>query len=330
MCVLDSQCFPHILDRILEYSSPEDLLSFRSTSHDLRNRADKLLFDHISISCRSTHWGEVVEATPHGSNLRFEFLSLNFTGSEPNDPVLAASQAAEAGEHGRSDAAAHAVSRKYIRARIEATTAVDRVLVFLDQFFGPQDPPLWPHWRVYRTRVSPDRDLGLMLHRKGAPGYSLALYCRPGALGSLNCPLGLYAYYAVKLDPRDWIPPRRIDLVVHLLARETRCEEHWGGYERQGIPPTDETDTRSAGLTIVGGGQECRRAMGLDASASDDMVRAVIDKRGDVVFRSPVAEWRHGIRLVSPDEYVREVGEVQAALETRSNPYADGPAEYLP
>jgi hypothetical protein len=106
-------------------------------------------------------------------------------------------------------------------------------------------------------------------------------------------------------------------------------------------------------VTVVGGAELCREAVGAPPDASEDEFYAASDafilqqsEAGpelaayfghDDLFLEydgiPVAEvialWRNHIRFVAPEVYLAEVGAERVALETKLNPYVGPPVEYL-
>jgi hypothetical protein len=325
---LDASAFPHLLDLILSYASPEALLPVRATSRDFHARADKRLFEHITIM-RTRH---IAAVTPVGASLRFEWR-------EAYAPSLFDAR----------DPPAHERLRQYIEHRMQAAPVLDVPdgsgldSHFLRYFMGTREAGNVP---MYRTLLAGDvitvaGDRGTITLRDGFP----VLVGFRGAVQHPCC---------------------RRELVVHLLDGARR---YHSGF-KMGMPKH---------VTIVGGAQACRRAMGLAPDAGSDKLEAAFHdpaKRAsyDDIIRaissSPQApyppstlsdktlpsmalinllnrdeddlgcSWNspcskgithvETVRFLSPEAYAAEVGAVQVALETKDNPYVGPPATYLP
>jgi hypothetical protein len=356
MPILDSQSFPHLLDTVLEYSALGDLLRYRHLSRYVRDKADKLLFEHVFISIRSTDGGwQVLYATPIGTHLKFEWDCPTLVLSEDSDTdsgTASTSTIAEGHDQlGQSDGSvdndvsddddqgdqshqedpARLAARTYFASRVKAAYIVD---------YDSDNRKLCTHRRedisdfldthLYRRHTPPSRCPGLTLYSDIVDGFSrctLAVNCHPGLLGPQKAP-ALYEWLVKSYFPRenmDWDQ----DFVVHLLAGEGCSSYLLNSPER---PDWDvfEGDTPEMKITIVGGAKECRRVLGLDTSVSDEAVRAAVDVAFDaVISQERVSKWRQAIRFTSPEAYKQEVGARCFTLETQLNPYDGVPAVHL-
>lgn len=76
--MLDSTFYPHIFDTIVKVAPPESLLVLRAYSQVMRERADRLLFEHVVVtfppSAINSRCSFKAVLTPFGSNLHFEWL----------------------------------------------------------------------------------------------------------------------------------------------------------------------------------------------------------------------------------------------------------------
>jgi hypothetical protein len=188
--------------------------------------------------------------------------------------------------------------------------------------------------KVIRTEISPG--WGLRLIEKSRRRVAATLNATPGALGSFSALL-VYAHL-VAYSLASLCNVREV--VLHLL---------WDKEAGRGLGPCMPegcvwahtayskylSSRPPVRLTVVGGEQEFRRAIGVDEQASADAVNHAVHTAASYYCSKngcweDVAEWCSAIRTVSPEEYAQEVGEVQVARETRSNPYIGVPVVYLP
>jgi hypothetical protein len=105
------------------------------------------------------------------------------------------------------------------------------------------------------------------------------------------------------------------------------------------LPPSKAGDP--VRVTVVGGAEEIRRSLSLPMCAGEEAVLKAIERLAE---SQPVKNGRDAqfnfyppsrfksFRCISPEQYAAEVGEVQAALETRLDPYTctGASATYVP
>lgn len=361
---LDARAFPHILDTIVRFASPESLLALRGASRDLRLRADSRLFEHVEIVIATEDengaTGLHAMVRPHGSDLRFEWLAKDDPDQGPDS---------DRGQDLPSRDALELRTRVALRAHVQQQLQHTRAI---DVHHSPHPPPI-PSLDVVSAAI---RHLGrgpVLVRRFGTltssqpptskfyhagldashqvvfgdlygshayDRYVCVLHCRPGDVASGT---------KLLVDPLHYVPSpgRRQEMVVHLLHTEERT---WAN------PRASQSVMRqllwilvsrfdgefyelggSFEMTVVGGGVECRAALGLPAAATQeefydavdrtvrDSVRDMSEKEVDELC----ARWRRFLAFVSPEEYRARVGARQHALETKFDPYSGPPARYV-
>lgn len=361
---LDAQAFPHILEAVVQFASPECLLALRGASRDLRARVDRILFEHVEVVIptedKHNATGMHASVRPLGSNLSFEWLAR-----PTEDPDQDTSDPCQATPRGKEEIRARAALRAYVQERLQHACAIDlhypqhglaasstkavadairhlgRGPIVVRRFGEPSSTQ--PGYsRDFHSGLDASHQVvfGELYGSHAFDRYVCVLHCRPGDVA-----------HGTKLlvDPLHYVPSpgRRQEMVVHLLHTDKRT---WANPRASQsvmrqilwiITARFEGDFYELGgsfeMTVVGAMDEARAAVGLPASATRDefydavdrMVRADVRDMSSKEVDEMYARWRRCLSFVTPDEYAAKVGARQHALETKVDPYSGPPAQYV-
>lgn len=352
MPVLDSQSFPHILETVVNFASPELLLAFRACSRDLRIRADIRLFEHIEVVFpsipqdiilrdKSSYPANIVEVAvrPFGSNLTFEWLA------DPDRLFVPDATATDADLIARWDLRAR-VQEHVPKARLLDISGqacwdapAESLIVFEEAWWNIGwegvvlrrlgQPSNW-FWHLnnvpsFRSEVL----FGDMPGNWTAGRCVRLIHCSPGDVAD-NC--GVQPF--TKRRPQSFEAGVK-EVVLHLLRSDTlnpSRSSHKASILTQILRlPFQFKIDRPAQVTVVGGTEECRIAAGLLATASQAEFYSELELKAALeVYVTPgYRSIRSCIRFVTPDEYAAEVGVEQLAFETKVDPYTGPPVAYI-
>jgi hypothetical protein len=344
---LDASAYPHILDRILNYASPNTLLAFRATSRDFHERASRRLFEHITLTSFD---GPVLAIVPAGSSLRFEYMDGYSRARLPPPPP----------KFDRGDFLARARVRTYIHRMVKLARVFD------------QPPHLWYNRDL---RLNYDQRLPEL---RGVPVHRSFVYGVFTIAGS-RCSI---AYRHPHIDMARLLDivacrPQGEEVVVHLLQGHRELYlGHDGEMPKHLTIVGGAQSCRSAAWLAPNAGNDELEAVLRDpalisayaprdfGSSSDPHLHEALPETacpsGSSTLWKPgsldeAARWDHfdrrmghflepreqrdrskllsgveTLRFLSPEEYADKVGEAQVALETKANPYVGPPAVYLP
>ncbi len=328
--MIDSQFFPHILDAVVASAPPEALMALRRTSRDMRTAADARLFTHLRALDVSVPSARVIAVQPIGTPFTFEWIrrphSTHLCSLPPDYSGCGRCRQAR-------EAAARAPTRAYVDARVRDARVLDmweadphRTLAntfatppsavedavasaAVSRTVAPEGSSGYRHLftavnelgRHYFSVLAADVETRTGGRRAKAMHFAPRMYTgliRPGR------PEGLSSTFMFWEDLKEDMPD---EVVVHLLDRPADAQEDPGHVSGGG----SNAQPRLCKTTLVGGGAAIRTYLGLDPSA-------------------PASElpYRSWLRILTPEEYLAEVGPEQVALETKADPYSGSPAVY--
>lgn len=352
MPVLDSQSFPHILETVVNFASPELLLAFRACSRDLRVRADIRLFEHVEVVFpsipddiilrdKSSYPANIVEVAirPFGSNLTFEWLA------DPDRLFVPDPTATDADLIARSELRArvqeHVPKARLLDISIQACwgAPANSLMVFLEAWWNIgwervvlRRMGLPSNWSWHLNNIPSFRSevlFGGMTGNWTAGRCVLLLDCSPGSIAENH---GVESFNKRRLHP---VEAQVQHVVLHLLRSDNldpSPSSHGASILTQILRlPFQFKDNRPAQVTVVGGTEECRVAAGLPATASQAEFYSELELKAALqVYVTPgYRSIRSCIRFVTPDEYAAEVGAEQHAFETKVDSYTGPPVAYI-
>ncbi|BEJ13043.1 hypothetical protein CspHIS471_0302170 [Cutaneotrichosporon sp. HIS471] len=307
--IIDASAFPHILEAICSHSSGRDLLAFRQTCKAMKRQADKQLFRHVELVSYRRGDKCFVEVQPFRSNIAFECADRT---------------SQQMGRHDKMEA--HKNERRgWAKDRIRESELIDVPHGMVGNSpFVYQFLPTIPVTR---------RDSGCLLsismeqrrfdisRRNSRINHQVILLALPPHL--FGDPITLYN--KVFRDLRG-------QTTVHFLATSVEPP----AITRQGdsilkqllaVPFAKGNESR---LTVVGAARAMRVTLGVpeDASESvfDEALLALLPYKKTRHSPEQMRDrFRKDVCFVSPEQYERQVGAKQVALETRADPF-NGPA----
>jgi hypothetical protein len=341
MSTLDAQSFPHFLIAVVAFASAASLRALRGVSRGVRAAADARLFKHVHIVYDRMPTILVISVQPFGTTYTYEWL--RFTCDAEGDLTLiepgVEPSPDQGGNHGSAMLEdAQATMREYVHQQVLEARVLDvphpkckrdgKLLQTVVKYLHA--PPGSPQ----TTRLITPVDVGLddvgslqglrivppeafTVATRTSLGLSRSLSTLPGQLSAgFCCMFCLWSHFAIGLDGHYGL------LAVHLLHGK-------GG--RWDVQPLEKRRPLDQPLVviIVGGAAEIRQMMKLPPTASEDELYAALDA-ADMCSEGRNLSWGRYIHLVTPQEYLAEVGAEQVALETKVDPYSGPPAVYLP